>query len=357
MTSARRVLILGATSYVAQFICKRFLYEIDEATAKNVTVACTVRTQVTATTELPNGFIPASAPSASSRTQRTISVFGGVDITDEASLTACIDRFQPDIVINCIAMSSPAVCERNPTLATTINEPNHLISSISRQQKPIRLIHFSTDFVYSGTTPPRTGYKEEDAVLSADQCVYSASKLRFDQYLKRQHPSHLDAVVLRIANVVGPPAPLFHDQSPKFMEWLHRQLYLADSSCDGVRLWSDEIRSFIFVEDIARVVWKLVDQSPQEPSVEIFNLGGEEALSRVDIAERYCAFMASIMQTVEHRSIAPCARTSITMGYHAPLDATMDSSRLKGYLPGLQLTSSSDYLQEIGRCMLEKQLN
>jgi nucleoside-diphosphate-sugar epimerase len=106
---------------------------------------------------------------------------------------------------------------------------------------------------------PPLGYRETDAAVSTVHCVYSSTKLAFDEHLLTP-PPHLRITILRIANVVGGPAPLFPDQPPKFAQWLFTELLLAspDKLHTPVRLWKDEVRSFLFVEDLVRVLWRLV---------------------------------------------------------------------------------------------------
>lgn len=115
------------------------------------------------------------------------------------------------------------------------------------------------DFVYDGASPPPLGYKEDDAgVDSSRLTVYGASKLTFDSYLLAKK-GRVSGFILRIANVLGPQAPLFTEsQAPKFMEWLHQQLFRPGSA--SVKLWSDEIRSFIYVRDLAKIVVALLER-------------------------------------------------------------------------------------------------
>lgn len=108
----------------------------------------------------------------------------------------------------------------------------------------------------------------------APRSVYATTKLRFDTYLQ-SHPLPGGCTVLRIANVLGQRAPVFRGvESPKFMEWLHLQLF-APSTRDQspVKLWSDEYRSFIYVEDLAAIVDALQADLQLEPVTRLVNVG------------------------------------------------------------------------------------
>lgn len=54
-------------------------------------------------------------------------------------------NFQPDVVINCAALSVPRVCEADPVAAMSINVPTSLVKWLSSFIEEILLIHLSTD--------------------------------------------------------------------------------------------------------------------------------------------------------------------------------------------------------------------
>ncbi|TMW68326.1 hypothetical protein Poli38472_005794 [Pythium oligandrum] len=332
------VLLVGGTSYVAQFVARQFLRG-DVGT--QCSVACTLRGRPET---LPHRFQYASEDPQET-TERVIWVYEGVDLFDSSSLYACIDSFRPHVIVNCVAMASPAACERDPERSKTLNEPRHLVEFL--RGKGIRLVHFSTDFVYEGSAPRPQSYYEEDASLRPSMCVYSSSKLSFDQFLMTQ--SDLDAVVLRIANVIGPRAPFFADQPPKFVEWLYTELFLSPTKQESpVTLWSDEIRSFLYVEDLARVVWSLI-ASDITQGRQLFNVGGSKAYSRVEIAELLLeSYKAVHGELPTHtRAITPVLRSSVNLGYRSPLNAAVDCSKLTTLLPTAKLRDAADVLRSI----------
>ncbi|GMF22552.1 unnamed protein product [Phytophthora lilii] len=122
----------------------------------------------------------------------------------------------------------------------------------------VRFVHLSTDFVYEGTQPTGKSYDEDAAVLSSELSVYGASKLRFDQFLLKCG-TNLQVLILRIAHVVGPSAPLFSERSaPKFMQWLHHQLVFSGATNAPLQLWSDEFRSYLYIHDLVTIMLRLL---------------------------------------------------------------------------------------------------
>lgn len=139
-----RVLVLGATSYVAQFVLRRFLE--NSTTVEGVSsMACTIRSRIEPS-ELPSGLVPAGNDDGDvgDSTERRVEVFAGVDLTDVEALRSCILGFRPDTIVDCVgegcvfgdfiialhslsswcgaALSSPATCQRQPELSKALNE-------------------------------------------------------------------------------------------------------------------------------------------------------------------------------------------------------------------------------------------
>ncbi|DAZ99222.1 TPA: hypothetical protein N0F65_008089 [Lagenidium giganteum] len=364
-----RVLVLGGSSYVAQFVLRGCLDAnaivasgSTDATTQLLTIGCTLRTPAAALsggddTRLPSQFHlvqHGQPPPPLDGCHDRVWVFPATDVTDQASISACLSCFQPDVVINCVgemeiaecfrdnlthivtaALSSPAACEKQPELARAINHPTALLAALADASKlrgaAIRLLHFSTDLVYGGAVMPAGGYSEADASMATapPTTVYGQTKLMFDEALMAQHDCC--PLVLRIANVVGPPAPLFRNQLPKFIEWLHKQLF--ESNDQPVRLWSDEIRSFVFVQDIVGLVLLLLQRDNECWTANpIINVGGAESLSRVQVAEQYIAVCNGRSIRREHAPLAAVQRASVDIGYSPPLDATLNTSRQIGLI-------------------------
>lgn len=82
----------------------------------------------------------------------------GVDITDSAKVLEVLRQYRPDYVLNCVGMLV-AACAALPDQAILVNSyfPNYLAKL--GEKLNFRLIHISTDCVFSGE---RGGYREDD---------------------------------------------------------------------------------------------------------------------------------------------------------------------------------------------------
>ena len=96
-----------------------------------------------------------------------------LDITNAAAITATIDEFEPDALINCAAWTDVDGAETEEAAATEINGAGAANLAESCAASGVRLVHVSTDYVFDGTaTEP---YVESSPVNP--QSAYGRSKL------------------------------------------------------------------------------------------------------------------------------------------------------------------------------------
>lgn len=88
-----------------------------------------------------------------------LQIRAGIDAFDLRSVEKAIDDVKPDCVINCIGIVKQLKDAKNPVVSITINAlfPHQLAELCAARN--IRVIHFSTDCVFSGKEGP---YSEED---------------------------------------------------------------------------------------------------------------------------------------------------------------------------------------------------
>jgi dTDP-4-dehydrorhamnose reductase len=132
------------------------------------------------------GTPPPSAPGSSGNTR----ILGGVDVENQDSLVRAFSEVRPDVVVNCVGLVKQLADANNPLLAVPINTllPHRLAALCS--VAGARLIHISTDCVFSGS---KGGYLESDFPDAYD--LYGRSKL-----LGEVHYPH--AITLR-TSIIG----------------------------------------------------------------------------------------------------------------------------------------------------------
>jgi dTDP-4-dehydrorhamnose reductase len=98
-------------------------------------------------------------------------VVTGLDCTDFQAVAALLDRLEPEVIVNCVARTKrrEKTSPDEGSMALNARLPHELADWCSRHHA--RLIHFSTDCVFAGTT----GGYTEDSPIDADD-LYGRSK-------------------------------------------------------------------------------------------------------------------------------------------------------------------------------------
>jgi dTDP-4-dehydrorhamnose reductase len=98
-------------------------------------------------------------------------LLSGVDVLDHDALVEAMSRVRPEVVINCVGIVKQLRVARDPLVILPINAmlPHRLARFCALANA--RLIHISTDCVFSGG---RGGYKESDPADAMD--LYGQSK-------------------------------------------------------------------------------------------------------------------------------------------------------------------------------------
>jgi len=99
-------------------------------------------------------------------------VISGIDVENHDSLVSAFAAVQPDVVVNCVGLVKQLALAKDPLHAVPINSllPHRLAGLC--QTSRARLVHFSTDCVFSGSTG---NYSETDLPDPSD--LYGRSKL------------------------------------------------------------------------------------------------------------------------------------------------------------------------------------
>ncbi|AEE81899.1 putative rmlD-like substrate binding domain, NAD(P)-binding domain superfamily [Arabidopsis thaliana] len=259
-----------------------------------------------------------------------------VDLKSGLGLNSISQDFrQPDVVVNCAALSVPRACEQDPDSAMSINVPTSLVNWLSSfETNKTLLIHLSTDQVYQGV---KSFYKEEDETVAVN--VYGKSKVAAELLIKDKCQSF---AILRSSIIFGPQtvSPL-----PKTLpiQWIDSSLKKGDT----VDFFHDEFRCPIYVKDLVNITFKLIDRwvSDDKQMRLVLNAGGPERLSRVQMAQMVAEVRGYDLSLIKHVSAS-----SIDRGVVSPADISMDITKLihtlelspTSFKEGVRLTLDSE---------------
>jgi dTDP-4-dehydrorhamnose reductase len=127
-----------------------------------------------------------------------------LDLTDMRALDAVLAGLDCDVFIHPAAITSLEACEDDPRLAMRVNSAAPGRIALWAAERGVRMIHFSTDYVFGGDGV--TPLTEEMPARPVN--AYGRSKLAGEQAVLA-HPGHL---VIRVSWVFGPEKPSFVDQ-------------------------------------------------------------------------------------------------------------------------------------------------
>ncbi len=178
-----------------------------------------------------------------------------LDVRDPQAVRAALVRFRPDIVIH------TAFVQYGPDLvAITAEGSGHVATAAAEIQA--RLIHMSSDVIFAGERA--NPYTEEDPPdpISA----YGEAKAVAERLVAAAHPG---AAIVRTSLIYG-------------FDPIDRQTQFALEIAAGLRsdrLFSDEYRSPIYVDDLAVALLELGETD----YAGVLNIAGAERLSRYEM--------------------------------------------------------------------------
>lgn len=125
------------------------------------------------------------------------------DLADFDSLDAALAGLECDVVLNAAGMTSVEACEEDARLAMRVNSAAPGRMALWAGEKGVRVIHFSTDYVFDGRLPGLRNEADQAVPLNA----YGRSKLAGERAVLA-HPGNL---VLRVSWLFGAEKPAFVD--------------------------------------------------------------------------------------------------------------------------------------------------
>ena len=122
-----------------------------------------------------------------------------LDLLYPDELRAALARHKPELVINCAAFHNVPLCEEQPEQAFRVNciAVGRLAAACA--ESGMRLITFSSDYVFGGDSQRRKPYGEED--LPAPVQMYGISRLAGEHAALAAAPEH--CLVIRTCGLYG----------------------------------------------------------------------------------------------------------------------------------------------------------
>jgi len=184
-------------------------------------------------------------------------IYKNISIENMDSVVAMLEKSRPSVVINCAGITKHLAESNNPITALSVNSifPHRLAKLCSLMG--IRLIHISSDCVFSGTT----GFYSESSITDALD-LYGRSKA-------------LGEIVDQGNSITLRTSTIGHEIETRFglLEWFLHQ----NNMCHG---FSKAIFSGLTTFELARVIKNIVISSPKISG--LYNIAAEP-ISKYDL--------------------------------------------------------------------------
>jgi dTDP-glucose 4,6-dehydratase len=216
--------------------------------------------------------------------------FVHADIADAATVSAVLERFQPDAIMHLAAESHVDRSIDGPAafIQTKIVGTYALLEATrawwsrlpAEQRRAFRFHHISTDEVYGDLHGANDLFHETTPY--APSSPYSASKAASDHLVRAWHRTYgLPVLITNCSNNYGP----YH-----FPEKLIPLMILNALAGKPLPVYGNgqQVRDWLFVEDHARALLEVVSRGEVG---ETYNIGGHNEQKNLDVVHAICALL------------------------------------------------------------------
>ncbi|MBI1916960.1 MAG: sugar nucleotide-binding protein [Planctomycetes bacterium] len=190
-----------------------------------------------------------------------------LDAEDRAGLRVLFDSHRFHSVLNCTGNCALKSCELDPAMARQLNVDSAAVLVESVRAHDCRLVHLSSDLVFSGAAPLRP-YLETDRADPVT--VYGKSMVEGEQVVTREVPR---AAILRISLPMGPS---FNGHAGA-IDWIQSRFRAGRPAT----LYFDEVRSCTYVDDLNA----LFERFLAGDETGLYHAGGPRAVTLYQIGQ------------------------------------------------------------------------
>lgn len=247
-----------------------------------------------------NGMLGRELTQYCKRNNIAFNAFGHdeIDITNKLEV-AKLDNYSLDLIVNCSAYTNVDLAESDIELADQVNNVGVFNLAQYAKTRNIKLVHYSTDYVFSGNSP--TPYVEEDEC--APQTVYGQTKRRGEQAIIE---SGCDYLIIRTSWLFGKYGNNFVNTMLKL------------STKDELKVVCDQFGSPTYTCDLVSATLILV----KEKKSGIYHIANAGSCSWYEFA---CTIMCSVDSTT---SIISCSSSEYPSVAQRPQYSVLSTKKL-----------------------------
>lgn len=245
-----------------------------------------------------------------------------LDMSDPVSIAEGLKASEPDCVVNLSCMAV-ADCEKEPENACKVQVEGVRELARACRELGIRLVHISTDMVYSGNKGTPYMLDDEPDPIS----VYGRTKLEGEKAVQEAGG---DYVIVRSALVLG--KGVFRKGG--FLDWMVERIYKDED----LPLFLDQLRTPIVVDDLIDVIFRLAESS----FCGTLLAAGDEGVNRVKIGRKLLDVMGN-----PHEKMKSVLIDSVISSVPLQRDLRMDNSKLKEVVGRESFISIGEYFRRL----------
>ena len=187
-----------------------------------------------------------------------------LDITSKKDVKKIVHSVEPDVIINCAAMTNVDACETERELAWKLNTEGveHLIEAARKNNS--KVFHISTDYIFDGKSGPYDELSRPEPLS-----YYGKTKLASENALL---VSGLDYFIARSMVLYGTGVNVKANFALWLIENLRKNL--------PVRIVDDQFGNPTLVDDLAHGILSAIELEKHG----IYNLAGRDIISRFEFA-------------------------------------------------------------------------
>ena len=174
----------------------------------------------------------------------TITDVAELDITDEKAVLNFVTNLKPDYIINCAAFTAVDKAEECYELADKINGDGPTNLAKAAKVNNAKLVHISTDYVFSGDLDVSKDYKEDDE--KAPVTVYGKTKLHGEQGIEENMEEYY---IFRTAWLYGVGGNNFVKTMTKL-----------GTDRDEISVVSDQHGSPTYAKDLTEIIYQAIEK-------------------------------------------------------------------------------------------------
>lgn len=247
-----------------------------------------------------------------------------LDLTDHADTRRVMGNLKPDLIINCAAYTNVDRAEEEREEAFAVNSEGVKNLADYCALKKMKLVHFSTDYVFQGSQEDHKNYPKgyTETHPTSPINVYGESKLAGEQAIR---DSGCEYIIMRVAWLCG-----------KYGSNFVKTMLKLGSERDEISVVDDQFGCPSFAYNVVENCWNLI----KEDHTGMYHLCSEGKITWYDLAKEI------FEQTGDHISLKRVNSSEFPTKAKRPAFSLLNTQKIAN-IPGVALIDWKEGLTKL----------